>query len=298
MKIYYSDSFVLPLPEGHRFPIRKYALLRERVEASEFARGVTLLVPPSATDEVLLRGHDQDYVTAVTTGTLESAALRRIGLPWSAALVERSRRSVGATLAGARNALTDGYAISLAGGTHHAFPQRGEGFCVFNDVTVAIMTLQAERAVRRVAVLDLDVHQGNGTAFSFRAEPAVFTMSVHGANNFPFHKETSDLDIGLPDRAGDDEFLDAVRTGVERALTTTPDLAFYIAGADPFEGDRLGRLRVSKAALAERDRLVYDACARAGAPVVVVMGGGYAANIEDTVDIHIQSVAEAARRST
>ena len=295
MNIYYTDSFVLPLPPGHRFPMQKYALLRERLLANG-SDGARLLVPPAAQDEDLCRVHDAGYVQAVSNGTLDAASMRRIGFPWSAAMVERSRRSVGATMAATRAALESGYAASLAGGTHHAFAERGEGFCVFNDVAVAVRCVQAERKLRRVVVVDLDVHQGNGTAALFRNDDDVYTFSVHGANNFPFHKEVSDLDIALPDGTGDERFLSAVAEGLARAMNGSCDVVYYVAGADPFQGDRLGRLSVSKAALAERDRLVYDACARSGAAVVIVMGGGYAEQVEDTVDIHLHSVREALRR--
>jgi acetoin utilization deacetylase AcuC-like enzyme len=296
MRIYYTDSFVLPLPEGHRFPMQKYARLRACVEAS-LLPAHSLLIPPAASDTDLLNAHSAHYVNAVCSGALDPAAVRRIGFPWSAAMVERSRRSVGATIAAARAALLDGYSANLAGGTHHAFADRGEGFCVFNDVAVAIRTLRAAGEIERAVIIDLDVHQGNGTAVIFRDDAAVFTFSVHGENNFPFHKESGDLDIALPDRSTDDLFLTSVRKGLELALGRPADLAFYIAGADPYEGDRLGRLSVSKQGLAERDILVYDACARAGVPVVTVMGGGYAHDVEDTVAIHFHAVAAAAARA-
>ena len=296
MRVFYCDEFVLPLPEGHRFPMRKYSLLRERV-ATELGSAVELRVPEAATDEELLRVHDPGYVRRVVAGELDPREVRRIGFPWSPELVERSRRSVGGTLGAFAAALEDGTAANLAGGTHHAFTDRGEGFCVFNDVAVATRAFQAEGRLRRVAVLDLDVHQGNGTAAIFEGDDSVFTLSVHGERNYPFQKERSDLDLALPDGAGDDVFLEAVDAGVSEALDRSrPELAVYLAGADAFVGDRLGRLSVSKAALAERDRILYDHCARAGVPVAIVMGGGYAAEVEDTVDIHFHSVAEAARR--
>jgi len=214
-----------------------------------------------------------------------------MGFPWSHGLVERSRRSVGGTIEGSRSALRDGIAVNLSGGTHHAFPDRGEGFCVFNDVAVAARMMQREGRAHNIAILDLDVHQGNGTAAIFADDPSVFTLSVHGANNFPFRKEESDLDLELPDYASDDTFLAAVEEGVERAIQASrPELAYFLAGADPFEGDRLGRLGVSKEGLEERDRIVFDRCREAGIPVAVVMSGGYAPNIEDTVDIHFATV--------
>ncbi|HSW28756.1 MAG TPA: histone deacetylase [Longimicrobiales bacterium] len=294
MRAFYSDHFVIPLPEGHRFPMEKYARLRERVaQAGEDE----FVVPDAATAQELLRAHDPGYVGRVLGGALTREEIRRIGFPWSPALAERARRSVGGTLGASRSALEDGVSANLAGGTHHAFPDRGEGYCVFNDVAVAARAMQAEGRARRVAVLDLDVHQGNGTAAIFRGDDSVFTLSVHGANNFPFRKEKGDLDIELPDRSGDDLFLAAVTQGVRVALAHGPDLAYYLAGADPFEGDRLGRLAVTKQALARRDELVLDLCGAAGVPVAVVMSGGYARDVDDTVDIHFQTIRAASARS-
>jgi acetoin utilization deacetylase AcuC-like enzyme len=294
MRLYYCDHFVLPLPEGHRFPMEKYALLRDRVVAAGLGANGELCVPPAATDEELESVHDPGYVRRVRDGGLSPQKIRRMGFPWSPELVERSRRSVGGTLQASRAAIEDGIAVNLSGGTHHAFRERGEGFCVFNDVAVAARMMHREGRARRVAILDLDVHQGNGTAAIFADDPAVYTLSVHGANNFPFRKEKSDLDLDLPDFAGDDLFLDAVQRGVETALTASdPELAIFLAGADPFEGDGLGRLGVSKAGLGERDRIVFERCRDAGVPVAVVMGGGYALRIEDTVDIHFATVKTA-----
>lgn len=294
MHLFHSDHFSLPLPSGHRFPMAKYALLRERVVEAGLARNGNLRVPASATDEELGTVHEAAYVHRVASGSLSPQEIRRIGFPWSPGLVERSRRSVGGTLEAARAASREGIAANLSGGTHHAFPGRGEGFCVFNDVGVAARVIQGEGRAHCVAVLDLDVHQGNGTASIFAADPSVFTLSVHAANNFPFQKEKSDLDLELPDFAGDEVYLRAVEEGVDAALEApTPDLAFFLAGADPFEGDRLGRLSVSKEGLEERDRIVFQRCMAAGVPVAVVMSGGYAPRIEDTVDIHFATVRTA-----
>lgn len=293
VKVFACDSFVLPLPRGHRFPMEKYALLREAVEGHP---AVEIRIPEPAGDGELLRVHEAAWVARVTRGALEPADVRRIGFPWSPRLVERSRRSVGATVAAQRAALDEGWAVNLAGGTHHAFPGHGEGFCVFNDVAVAARAAQAEGRVRRVAILDLDVHQGNGTAAVFRGDDDVFTLSVHGEANYPFRKEPGDLDLGLPDGSGDDAYLGAVEAGVDAALARGADLAFYVAGADPWEGDRLGRLSVSVAGLAERDRIVFDRCRFAGVPLAVVMAGGYASRVEDTVAIHAATVLEAAER--
>jgi acetoin utilization deacetylase AcuC-like enzyme len=272
--------------------MEKYKLLRERLEV---ATDIELAVPEAATTTALERVHTRDYVIRVLDGRLSGSEVRRIGFPWSPELVARSRRSVGGTLCAGRAALTDGAAANLAGGTHHAFADHGEGFCIFNDVGVAVGALKAEGAVARVAVLDLDVHQGNGTAAMFAGDDKVFTLSVHGENNFPFRKEAGDLDIALPDGSDDDTYLSAVQTGVEAALANGADLVFFIAGADPFEGDRLGRLSVSKAGLAARDELVFEACARHGSPVAVVMSGGYAHDVHDAVDIHEATVRRAAR---
>jgi acetoin utilization deacetylase AcuC-like enzyme len=210
-------------------------------------------------------------------------------------MVERSRRSAGATIEACRAALEDGLAVNLAGGTHHAFRDRGEGYCVFNDSAIAALAIQAEGLARRVVILDCDVHQGNGTAAILAHDPSVFTFSIHGARNFPFSKEASDLDIELPDATGDAAYLDALERGVCHALSAAqPELAIYLAGADPFEGDRLGRLSLTKAGLLARDRMVFELCRSAGVPVAVVMAGGYARIIADTVDIHFATVAAAA----
>ena len=291
MHAFYCDRFVLPLREGHRFPMEKYRLLRERVTQY---RDVTLSVPGAATSEALARVHTASYLSAVEEGRLTRQTIRGIGFPWSPELVERSRRSVGGTMEAGRAALRDGTAANLAGGTHHAFGHRGEGFCVFNDVAVAIRDLQADGAVRRAAVIDLDVHQGNGTAAIFADDDTTFTLSVHGAHNYPFRKEESDLDLELEDGADDDAFLEVVGQGLDRALDHRPDIAFFLAGADPWAGDRLGRLGVSKAGLRARDELVFRTCLDAGVPVAVVMSGGYADDVTDTVDIHATTVRLAA----
>ncbi len=273
--------------------MEKYRLLRERVAPDE---RIQLEIPEPATNEDLTRVHTDDYVARATSGRLTRDEIRRIGFPWSPELVERSRRSTGGTIHAAERAHEDGISVNLAGGTHHAFANAGEGFCVFNDVAVAIRSLQARGMVGRCAVLDLDVHQGNGTAAIFARDPSVFTLSVHGASNYPFRKEASDFDVGLADGVSDDLFLSAVHDGVDRAFAEGADLAFYIAGADPYEGDRLGRLAVTKNGLRERDRIVFDACEHAGTPVAVVMSGGYAEHVDDTVEIHAATVLEAARR--
>jgi acetoin utilization deacetylase AcuC-like enzyme len=302
MKAFYSDTFVLPLPEHHRFPITKYRLLRERIVSEGFLREQDMSVPDAIPWDSLRLVHDADYVEQVARGTLPAVAQRRIGFPWSAMMVERSRRSVGATLAAAREALDGarrrqaGVSANLAGGTHHAFRDRGEGYCVFNDVAVAATVLLREGAVARIAVVDCDVHQGNGTASIFSDEPAVFTFSMHGAHNFPFRKEASDLDVTFEDGAGDDQYLAALGEHLPRVLDAhRPDLVFYLAGADPYEGDRLGRLKLTIGGLQRRDRLVFDACRARALPVAVAMSGGYAPDINAIVSIHANTIAEAVR---
>lgn len=294
MRLFFTDQFVLPLPEGHTFPMAKYRLLRERVSESGLVSPESLVVPPAATDAELALAHDTEYIAAMSAGTVGEAAMMKVGFPWSPLLVERSRRSSGATAAAARSALADGYAVNLAGGTHHAFRDHGEGYCLFNDSVVAARVLQAEDLVRRIVVIDLDVHQGNGTAALCRDDPTIYTFSMHGAKNYPLQKERSDLDIELPDGTTDGPYLEALAGGLKTAVAESrPDLAIYLAGSDPFEGDRLGRLKLTKAGLAERDRLVFEAARVAGLPLVVTMAGGYAKDVADTVDIHWQTVRRA-----
>jgi acetoin utilization deacetylase AcuC-like enzyme len=295
MKVFYSDHCVLPLPEGHRFPMVKYSMLRERVARDGICGPGELLAPRAVTDQEILRAHAPDYLKRVASGTLTEKDVRRIGFPWSERMVERSRRASGGTLGACLAALDDGFAANLAGGTHHAFSDRGEGYCVFNDSAIAARAVQAAGLAERVVVIDTDVHQGNGTAAILRGDPTVFTFSIHGAKNFPFHKEESDLDAPLPDGAGDTEFLATLERGLEAALDAADaDLAIYLAGADPFEGDRLGRLSVTKSGLAERDRIVLEACRERKIPVAVTMAGGYAYEVGDTVDVHFQSIRRAA----
>lgn len=299
MKAFYSDTFVLPLPDSHRFPMAKYRLLRERLVAEHVLTADELFVPAPVARADLLLAHDLAWVDAVTDGTLPRQIQRRIGFPWSPEMVERSRRSVGGTLAAGHEALTSIVSANLAGGTHHAFRDRGEGYCVFNDVAVAARAMMRDGLVRRVAVVDCDVHQGNGTAAIFRDEPAVFTLSLHGEKNFPFKKEPGDLDTGLPDGTGDGEYL----TTLHRQLTAVlnlhrPDLVFYLAGADPFEGDRLGRLALTIEGLRVRDQMVFAACRSRAIPVAVTMSGGYANDIDDIVTIHVNTIREAVSCAT
>ena len=302
MQAYYADHFVLPLPAGHSFPMAKYERLRRRVAAE--CPGIVLAEALPASDGELALVHTPRYISAVAEGHLSAAEQREIGIPWSQRMAERARRSVGATIAAARSALIhgQGVAANLAGGTHHAQADKGSGYCVFNDVAVAARLMQAEwhRAHRRglrVAVIDLDVHQGNGTAAIFRDDASVFTLSLHGAKNFPFRKEPSDLDVELPDACTEVPYL-SVLDGALAALwqhhgSQPPGLVFYLAGADPHEGDRLGRLALSSAGLAERDRRVFAACRERGVPVAVSMAGGYGRTIDDSVAVHLRTLQEA-----
>lgn len=296
MKAYYCHHFVLPLPDGHSFPMAKYARLHERVAAMAPALGIELQEPPPASDEDLARAHDPGYIRAMSEGSADATLMRRIGFPWSAAMVERSRRSSGGTMMALRDALAgEGIAVNLAGGTHHAGPARGGGYCVFNDAAVAARYVQAHGLARRVLVVDLDVHQGDGTALIAAGDESLFTFSVHSARNYPAVKPASDLDVPLPDGTTDDAYLDALATHLPQAIARArADAVVYLAGADPFIGDRLGHLALSKSGLAERDRQVLAACRRHGLPLAVCMAGGYAPEVDDIVDIHAATVQSAA----
>ena len=304
MKAYYSDQFVLPLPPGHRFPMAKYALLRDAI--AQALPAVQLAPAPSASDGELALAHSPAYIADIANGTLSAAGQREIGFPWSLAMAERARRSVGATVAAVRSAMLTGVAANLAGGTHHAYADKGSGFCVFNDVAVAARLMQAEwgrstssrfgqpEGVRRlplkVAVIDLDVHQGNGTASIFEADDSVFTLSLHGDKNFPFRKESSDLDVALPDGCQDGDYGAALDHALdELGQRFEPGLVIYLAGADPFEGDRLGRLKLSYDGLEARDRRVFDWCFSRRLPVAFVMAGGYGVKIEETVQVQLNT---------
>ena len=300
MQAFYADQFVLPLPPGHSFPMSKYSLLRDSVAAS--LPQIRLTPAPAATEGELALAHEPLYITSVAEGLLSAAQQREIGFPWSEAMVARSRRSVGATIAAARAALASGVAANLAGGTHHASADKGAGYCVFNDAAVAARLMQAEwhrshRQLLRVAVIDLDVHQGNGTAAIFADDPTVFTLSMHGAKNFPFRKERSDLDVDLPDGCTDNAYLDALDTALgelwRRHGDVPPGLIFFVAGADPHEGDRLGRLKLTSAGLAERDRRVLAAARERRIPVALSMAGGYGRVIDDTVQVHLGTIRAA-----
>ncbi|MEY4139227.1 MAG: hypothetical protein RLZZ371_1409 [Pseudomonadota bacterium] len=293
MLAFYSDHFVLPLPEGHRFPMVKYAMLREAI--TWHLPEVQLLAAPGVSDEQLALVHTPAYIEALVSGRISAAAMREIGFPWSEPMVERSRRSVGATVAAVRTALQNGVAANLAGGTHHAYAEKGGGFCVFNDVAVAARLAQSEYRARHqqtlnVAVIDLDVHQGNGTAHIFQGDDSVFTLSLHGEKNFPFRKEVSDLDVALADGCNDADYLAVLEQALnELDCRFKPQLVLYLAGADPYQGDRLGRLALSEEGLAARDRRVFDWCFERQIPVAFVMAGGYGNEIEETVRIQCQT---------
>ena len=272
----------------------KYRLLRERIAGSPVFAESKLLLPTGATDEELQLVHDAGYIQRVIDGKLTDLEVRRIGFPWSPGLTERSRRSVGASIEAGRSALSDQASVNLAGGTHHAFPDAGQGYCVFNDAAVAARVLQKEGLVDRVLFIDLDVHQGNGTAAVTRDDETLFSFSMHCEKNFPFRKEVSDLDVPLPERADDELYLKELEQALEQIEQIfSADLVFYLAGADPFEGDRLGRLGLTKEGLRQRDKLVFEFCQQHQLPVAVAMSGGYAPNIDDIVDIHFASVVGA-----
>jgi acetoin utilization deacetylase AcuC-like enzyme len=290
MRCFYSDTFVLPLPDGHRFPMAKYSRLRERLLQEQIVAPDDLRQAPRAAWDDLRLVHTPAYLAAVQTGTLAREAQRRIGFPWSPEMVERARRSVGATIAAAEAALDEACAANLAGGTHHAFADRGEGYCVFNDVAVAARVLQRDHGVTRVAIVDCDVHQGNGTAAIFEHDASVFTFSLHGARNFPFRKERSDLDVELEDDTRDEPYLATLAHSLDVVFAFRPDVVFYLAGADPYEGDRLGRLKLSIDGLKRRDQLVLERCRHARLPIIITMSGGYAPDVDAIVTIHSNTI--------
>jgi acetoin utilization deacetylase AcuC-like enzyme len=302
---FYADQFVLPLPAQHRFPMAKYRLLRDRITAE--LPGVRMAQAPPASDGELALAHTPIYIDAIAQGSLTAPAQREIGFPWSEAMAQRARRSVGATVSAARLALglhagadaPQGLAANLAGGTHHAYAHKGGGFCVFNDVAVAARLMQAEwrrrpegrgRLPLQVAIIDLDVHQGNGTASIFAGDDSVFTLSLHGAKNFPFRKEASSLDVELPDGCSDAPYLQALGQALdELERRFTPGLVLYLAGADPFEGDRLGRLKLSYDGLEARDRRVFDWAWQRRIPLAFAMAGGYGVDIHQTVQVQVNT---------
>ena len=296
LHVWSSATYSFPLPDGHRFPIEKYALLRERVVSDGVVPAELVHDPARVSRDDLLLVHTADYVDRFTNGELTRDEIRKLGFPWSEELVERSYRSAGGTVEAAQCALDAGIAMNLAGGTHHAFSSHGEGFCVFNDTAIAVRALQREGRIERAAIVDLDVHQGNGTHAVFAGDESVFTFSMHGGRNYPFHKVPGRLDIELADRTGDDEYLDLLKGALPKVLNEArPDLVVYLAGADPHSSDRLGRLSLSFDGLARRDFLVIDQCREIGLPVAVTIGGGYGEPIDNTVVAHVTTARIASR---
>ena len=294
MKAFYTDHFVLPLPAGHRFPMEKYSCLRDLVKT---VAEIELIEAPAASDTQILYAHDPNYLINVIKGNLNLQEQREIGFPWSEKMVERSRRSAGATVAAAKTALEEGIAVNLAGGTHHAYRNMGSGFCVFNDSAIAARALQKEVNTKlKIAIIDLDVHQGNGTASILQNDSSIFTLSIHGENNFPFKKEQSDLDLGLVDGCNDHAYLSSLEQCLnELSSRFKADCHIYLAGADPHEGDRLGRLNISKDGMRLRDEAVCQFALDRGLPMAISMAGGYGKEIESTVDIHFQTIRTALR---
>lgn len=290
-QLFYSDTFELPLPPNHKFPMAKYRMLRDRIAHSALRQMCELCEAPAAADSALTLAHTPEYVRRVATGELSAVEIRRIGFPWSREMVERARRSVGATIAAAESAWNDGFSANLAGGTHHAFAESGQGYCVFNDTCVGTRWLQYRRLAERIAIVDLDVHQGNGTAAMMGGDPSVYTLSIHCDVNYPFRKSESRLDIALAAGTTDGNYLAIVRAALDQMQGEfQPHFAFYVSGADPFHGDRFGKLKLTKSGLAERDRIVFEFFAERGIPVAVSMAGGYARDISDVVDIHFATI--------
>jgi acetoin utilization deacetylase AcuC-like enzyme len=294
LKIFYTDTFKIPLPANHNFPKDKYYLLRKRIVEAQLVQPGDLRIPRPAADEDILRAHDPIYLNRLKNGELAPKEVRRVGLPWSPEIVLRARYSVGATIEACRAALKELIAVNLGGGTHHAFSDHGQGYCYLNDSVIAARVIQAEGLVKNVLIIDCDVHQGNGTADILKNDPTIYTFSIHGKNNFPYHKETSDLDIELEDGTDDAAYLVALEKGIEASLDACDaNLAIYLAGADPYKNDRFGRLSLTKDGLAGRDQIVLRHLHQSGLPVAVTMAGGYARQVRDAVDIHFQTVSTA-----
>jgi len=291
LKVYYTDTFPIPLPENHNFPKDKYYLLRKRAFDRLDGQLIDLQIPEPASREAILSAHDPEYIRRFFEGKLTDKEIRCVGLPWSPQIVKRTRYSVGGTIATCRAALSEGVAVNLGGGTHHAFYDRGQGFCWLNDSVIAARAMQAEGLAEHILIVDCDVHQGNGTAAITGDDPSIFTFSIHGKKNFPYHKETSDLDIELEDGTDDRTYRDALENGLTACLRRfKADLVIYLAGADPYRKDRYGRLSLTKAGLAQRDRIVLGHFKEIMLPVAVTMAGGYAPDIQDVVDIHFRTI--------
>ena len=290
MQVFYTPRYYAEIGEGHVFPIRKFELVRERLLVEGTLAPAEIIEPSPAPLEDVLLVHTEDYVARLCNGQLTPKEIRRLGLPWSESLVRRSFYAVGGTLAATQAALAAGYSSNLAGGTHHAFADRGEGFCVLNDVAIAIRANNTRKRIRRAAIVDCDVHQGNGTATIFAGDNATFTLSIHSANNYPLFKAQSTLDIELPDGTQDSEYLDTLARHFPSVFAHQPDIVFYLAGADPFAKDKLGRLALSIDGLRKRDTFVLRECYERKVPVVTVMSGGYGKDINDTIEIHCNTI--------
>jgi len=289
-RIFYSPYYYADIGEGHVFPIRKFEIARDILLTEGSLRHDEIIEPTAADRDDLLLVHTADYITRLVEGRLTGKEIRKLGLPWSEAIVRRSFHAISGTIGAAKAALEDGVSSNLAGGTHHAYPDRGEGYCVLNDVAVAIRVLQRDALASKFLIIDLDVHQGNGTAFIFRDSPEVFTFSMHGAKNYPLFKEVSSLDIELADATTDDEYLETLEHALARLILHDADIIFYLAGADPYEHDKLGRLKISRQGLRRRDEMVLEFARGLGVPIVTTMSGGYAGEIDDTVDIHCNTI--------
>jgi len=290
MQVFYTPRYYADIGSGHVFPIRKFELVREKLIAEGTLQPAEIFEPTPATVDDVLLVHTNDYVSRLCSGELTVKEIRRLGLPWSESLVRRSFYAVGGTLAATQAALKNGYSSNLAGGTHHAFADRGEGFCVLNDVAVAIRAMRARQLIQRAAIVDCDVHQGNGTATIFAGDNDTFTFSMHGANNYPLFKAESSLDVELPDRTPDAEYLETLAHHLPAVFASDPEIVFYLAGADPYKGDKLGRLALSIDGLRNRDAYVLRECYEREIPVVTVMSGGYGKDINDTIEIHCNTI--------
>jgi acetoin utilization deacetylase AcuC-like enzyme len=290
MRVFYTPRYYADIGEGHIFPIRKFELVKDKLLSEGTLRPPNIVEPTPATIGEVRLVHTEDYVSRLCDGALTVKEIRRLGLPWSESLVRRSFYAVGGTIGAALAALEDGYASNLAGGTHHSFPDRGEGYCVFNDVAIAIRVLRQRGEIRRAAIVDCDVHQGNGTATIFENDEETFTFSIHGANNYPLFKARSTLDIELPDKTSDATYLDVLVTHLPMVFGHGPDIIFYLAGADPYSGDKLGRLDLSIEGLKQRDGVVLQESFAHEVPLVTVMSGGYGKDINDTVEIHCNTI--------
>ena len=290
MQVFYTPRYYADIGPGHVFPIRKFELVRDRLLAEGTLEPAEIVEPAPAPLEDVLLVHTTDYVSRLCSGNLTTKESRRLGLPWSESLVQRSFYAVGGTLAATRASLAAGYSSNLAGGTHHSFSDRGEGFCVLNDVAIAIHAMRARKLFQRAAIVDCDVHQGNGTATIFAGDDDTFPFSIHGANNYPLFKAQSTLDVELADDTSDTEYLDTLAKHLPSVFGADPEIVFYLAGADPYKGDKLGRLALSIDGLRERDAYVLRECYEREVPIVTVMSGGYGKDINDTIEIHCNTI--------